>query len=61
MEKTKRQDCGQNGVAVPVSSNSSNLIMGICLGQCCPSSAKTEALITPLVNKGAMMLHLELI
>lgn len=30
--KIKRQDFGQNGAVVSVSSNSSNLIMGACLG-----------------------------
>lgn len=40
--KTKRQDFGQNGVAVPVSSNSSNLIMGICLGQCARVAVKRK-------------------
>ncbi|WP_427925825.1 IS630 family transposase [Shewanella algae] len=34
---------------------------GYLFGAVCPSSGKTEALITPLVNKDAMMLHLELI
>ncbi|WP_221051102.1 transposase [Shewanella carassii] len=43
-----------------MSSNSSNLIISICLGRCA-SSGKTEALVTPLVNKDAMILHLELI
>ena len=58
--KIKRQEFGRHGVAVSVSSNSSNLIMSICLGRCA-SSGKTEALVTPLVNKDAMILHLELI
>ncbi|MCE9827292.1 IS630 family transposase [Shewanella algae] len=34
---------------------------GYLFGAVCPSSGKTEALITPLANKDAMMLHLELI
>ncbi|MGI3005303.1 transposase [Shewanella algae] len=58
--KIKRQEFGRHGVAVSVSSNSSHLIMSICLGRCA-SSGKTEALVTPLVNKDAMILHLELI
>jgi len=32
---------------------------GYLFGAVCPSNGKTEALITPLVNKDAMMLHLD--
>ncbi|WP_417760330.1 winged helix-turn-helix domain-containing protein [Shewanella sp.] len=33
-QRDQRQDFGQSRAVVPVSSNSSHLIMGICLGRC---------------------------
>ncbi len=57
--KTKQQDFGQNGVAVPRVVKQQQFDYGYLFGAVCPSNGKTEALITPLVNKDAMMLHLD--
>ncbi len=47
----KRQDFGQNGVAVPVPSNSSSLIMGICLGQSAQVTVKRKHWLRPWSTK----------
>ncbi len=59
--KTKQQDFGQNGVAVPRVVKQQQFDYGYLFGTVCPSSGKTEALITPFVNKDIMRQLLELI